>query len=42
MATELKNKVDATNANTTFDISIVKQAQAIEKLAKHIKSLAKG
>lgn len=42
MATELKSKVDATNANTTFDISIVKQAQAIEKLAKQIKSLAKG
>ncbi|HUL17463.1 MAG TPA: hypothetical protein VLV88_15805 [Terriglobales bacterium] len=42
LASELKSKVDKTNETLTLDVSFVKEAQAIEKLAKQIKSLAKG
>jgi len=42
LASELKDKVDKTNETLTLDVSLVKEAQAIEKLAKQIKNLAKG
>jgi len=42
LATELKNDVEHTNLNTTFSVAFVKKAEQIEKLAKQIKSRAKG
>lgn len=42
MAGELKADVDKTDATSTLSISLIKKAQEIEKLAKQIKSLAKG
>jgi hypothetical protein len=41
LATELKDEVDRTNANTVLNLSVVKRAQDIEKLAKQIKDRAK-
>lgn len=42
LAAELKKEVDATDANATLSLSLVKKAQQIEKLAKQIKERAKG
>jgi len=42
LATELKDDVEHTNLNTTFSVAFVKKAEQIEKLAKQIKSRAKG
>jgi hypothetical protein len=42
LASEMKTKVDTVNEATTFDVTVVHDAKAIEKLAKKIKSLAKG
>jgi len=41
MVAELKEQIEKTDANSTLSLSVVKQAQQIEKLAKHIKGLAK-
>jgi hypothetical protein len=41
LALELKEEVDKTNANLVLDVSLVKRAQEIEKLAKRIKNQAK-
>src|SRR5215467_13220483 len=38
---ELKNEVDKTNSNLVLNISLVKRAHEIEKLAKQIKDRAK-
>jgi hypothetical protein len=42
MVSELKEQIEKTDATATLSISVVKKAQQIEKLAKHIKDLAKG
>lgn len=41
MVSELKDEVEKTDPNSVFSVSIVKKAQAIEKLAKNIKNRAK-
>jgi len=38
---EMKDEVDKTNSNLVLDVSLVKRAQEIEKLAKRIKNQAK-
>ena len=38
---EMKDEVDKTNSNIVLDVSLVKRAQEIEKLAKRIKNQAK-
>jgi hypothetical protein len=42
MVTALKKQVDTTDLNSTLPVSVVKQAQQIEKLAKQIKERARG
>jgi len=42
MVSELKEQIEKTDSTATLSISVVKKAQQIEKLAKHIKDLAKG
>jgi len=42
MAADLKTDVEKTDATATLSISVIKKAQDIEKLAKQIRSLAKG
>jgi hypothetical protein len=42
LATELRDEVAKTDANSVFSISVVKKAQQIEKLAKKVKDLSKG
>jgi hypothetical protein len=42
LATELKEQVEHTNLGAVFPVSLVKNAQEIEKLAKHIKNAARG
>ena len=42
LAAELKDEVQKSDANNTLSMSVVKKAQLIEKLAKHIKDRAKG
>jgi hypothetical protein len=42
MVSDLKGEIEKTDATATLSISVVKKAQQIEKLAKHIKDLAKG
>lgn len=41
LALELKEEADKTNSNMVLDVSLVKRAQEIEKLAKRIKNQAK-
>jgi hypothetical protein len=41
MATELKDEVDKTNSNTMLNLTVLKRAQEIEKLAKQIRDRAK-
>jgi hypothetical protein len=41
MATELKDDVDNTDSNAVFNVSVLKRAQEIEKLAKQIRDRAK-
>jgi len=41
MVAELKEQIEKTDANSILSLSVVKKAQQIEKLAKHIKGLAK-
>jgi hypothetical protein len=42
LVSELKEHMEKTDATATLSISVVKKAQQIEKLAKHIKDLARG
>jgi hypothetical protein len=42
LASDLKNQVESTDLNSVLSLGIVKKAQEIEKLAKHIKEHAKG
>jgi hypothetical protein len=42
LATELKEQVDKSDASMVLSVSVVKKSQQIEKLAKHVKELAKG
>ena len=42
LASELKQQVETTDVNSLMSVTFVKKAQQIEKLAKHIKDLAKG
>src|ERR1700688_4961520 len=39
---ELKEQVERSDTNSTLSLSVVKKAQQIEKLAKHVKDRAKG
>lgn len=42
MAAELRSEVERTDATSTLSVSLIKEAQEIEKLAKQIRNLAKG
>jgi hypothetical protein len=42
LARELKEQVDKSDASMVLSVSVVKKSQQIEKLAKHVKELAKG
>ena len=42
LASELKQQVESTDLNSVLSLGVVKRAQEIEKLAKHIKEHAKG
>jgi hypothetical protein len=42
LASELKEQIEKTDASSVLSLSVVKEAQQIEKLAKQIKNLAKG
>jgi hypothetical protein len=41
MATELKDELDRTNTSVFLNITVMKRAQDIEKLAKQIRDRAK-
>lgn len=42
LASELKAEVEKTDTNNTLPVSIVKKSQQIEKLAKHVREVARG
>jgi hypothetical protein len=42
LISELKEEVEKPNASAVLSVSILKKSQQIEKLAKHVKDLAKG
>ncbi len=42
LASELKQQIESTDLNSVLSLGVVKKAQEIEKLAKHIKEHAKG
>jgi hypothetical protein len=42
LVSELKEQIEKTDPTATLSIAVVKKAQQIEKLAKHVKELAKG
>lgn len=42
LISELKEEVEKSNASTVLSVSVLKKSQQIEKLAKHVKDLAKG
>lgn len=42
LITELKEQVEKSDVNLTLSVSVVKKSHEIEKLAKHVKELAKG
>jgi hypothetical protein len=42
MVADLKDQLEKTDPASTLSIAVIKKAQQIEKLAKQIKSLAKG
>jgi hypothetical protein len=42
LITELKEQVEKSDVNLTLPVSVVKKSHEIEKLAKHVKDLAKG
>lgn len=39
---ELKEQVEKSDATLTLSVSVVKKSKEIEKLAKHVKNLARG
>jgi hypothetical protein len=42
LVSELREQATKADWNSTMPVSVIKQAQQIEKLAKHIKELSKG
>jgi hypothetical protein len=42
LVSEMKQELSVTNTTAVLSVSFVKQAHEIEKLAKHVKDLAKG
>ena len=42
LVSELKEEVEKSDVNLTLPVSVVKKSHEIEKLAKHVKELAKG
>jgi hypothetical protein len=42
LISELKEQVEKSDANEVLSVAVVKKSQEIEKLAKHVKDLAKG
>ncbi len=42
LAEELKKEVEKADASEVLSLSVVRKAEAVEKLAKHIKNLARG
>ena len=42
LASDLKKEVDATNSADILSLALLQKADEVEKLAHHIKSLAKG
>jgi c-di-AMP phosphodiesterase-like protein len=42
LISELKEQVEKSDVNLTLSVSVVKKSHEIEKLAKHVKELAKG
>lgn len=42
LISELKEQVEKSDATLILSVSVVKKSQQIEKLAKHVKELAKG
>jgi hypothetical protein len=42
LISELKEQVEKSDATMMLSVSVVKKSQQIEKLAKHVKDLAKG
>lgn len=42
LISELKEQVEKSDAALVLSVSVVKKSQEIEKLAKHVKELAKG
>jgi hypothetical protein len=42
LVSDLKAQIEKTDVGSVYSLSVLKQAQQIEKLAKQIKSLAKG
>lgn len=42
LISELKEQVEKSDVNVTLSVSVVKKSHEIEKLAKHVKELAKG
>ena len=42
LVSELKQELETTNTSSTLSVAFVKKAHEVEKLAKHVKDLAKG
>ena len=42
LISELKEQVEKSDATLTLSVSVVKKSKEIEKLAKHVKNLARG
>jgi hypothetical protein len=42
LVSELKEQVEKSDASAVLSVAVVKKSQQIEKLAKHVKDLAKG
>jgi HAMP domain-containing protein len=42
LATELKKEVDKTDSSAVLSMPLLRKTEEIEKLAKHIRSLARG
>ena len=42
LATQLKSEFDRTDSSAMLSVTVIKQAQKIEKLAKRIRELSKG
>jgi hypothetical protein len=42
LITDLREEIEKSDANKTLSVSVVKKSQQIEKLAKHVRDLAKG